>query len=256
MRFSILILFLTFQQLSVAQEFPLRIKITSLTSDTVDYKFENRNLKNFSNFKSPYNSGDFYFEGPTLNTPYSPVFRWHLYLNSKEYIQIYVTDEHDQLVAPSLSDSLVNGVYRIELENLWNQKEMLYYFIEIKSALKTTKLKFLFLGRDILIPYEHGLTIKDLNSSNIISDSLSLLTTINSNTKTHLKGWILNVTEHRQFTFKLINQSDSSWVFFETRHLKPGLYEINLDPSITSGKYRLLIESYDAKLEEVFTLIR
>lgn len=247
---------LIFSDLVHSQGFPFTFNLNHFSPDSITFASDKTDFEAFSLLSKDADGELFYFKGTTYPIPFSPVYRWNLFISKKDHIELSVTNKFGQPVTETFVDSLTSGLYQIQLDGLWDVKEPNHYTIYVKSKLKTVSINFFFIGKDNLLPPDDGLVINNLNSTHILEDSLYLKTTINKKTLAHLESWILNVPKTRQFTFQLFGQKDSLWYHYETRRLKPGLYEIIIDSSINSGKYRLEIGTYDAKLEEVFTLIR
>ena len=155
----------------------------------------------------------------------------------------------------TFQDTLNPGIYNIKLDGLWDVEKPTYYLVEVKSRNKTSILKSFFWGLDNLLPPEDGLTIKAIPSNGILNDSLSITSTIAKNKPHHLTGWILNLPKRRQVTFQLHHLPDSTWHHYETLHLKPGLYEITINPTILNGKYFLNIQTHYGNIKEEFYFI-
>jgi hypothetical protein len=216
---------------------------------------EKREYEAFVKINDEFYPGSFYFKGTTFSTPYSPCYCWKLFLEDSTLIEISLTDDKGSKVINKYTETLQPGAYKIEVDNLLPIEKSSFFYLQVKSKYKTSTIQFYVWGPAGLAPID-AFIVKNLETSTILSDSLSLQTTINKKSKTHFDGWLLNVPSFRPVVFQLFSENDTLSESYQSMALHSGLYEVLLDSSVTSGKYRLVIESYDAKLEEVFTLIR
>ena len=204
-----------------------------------------------------YYPGSFHLNGATLPLPYSPVYRWKLFLPVKQYMSISLYGMNGLLLAESVEDTLSEGVHTIEIdhEGLFKIKEFTKLFLEVNSTFKSSTIEISFWGTDNLWLPDDGLILKKLNTRTLLSDSLSITSTISKDLH-HIDGWLMNIPKNNYLFFKLISLPDSSIAHWESQYLKPDLYELKLSEELSSGRYQLLIEMGKSKIEQKFFLIR
>ena len=256
MRFLFVISFLIFSQIIQAQDYPFKFSISYQHPDSIKSEYQNDDYQAFIDLSEPSHMPLFHLKGTTLPTPFSPVYDWDLFIAQREYIELNATDEIGNVMALTFGDTLNPGIYNIHLDGLWSIEKPTYLHLEAKSQFKSSIIKTFFWGTDNLFPPEDGLIIRNISTYGILDDSLSISSTIEKHKPHHLKGWILNLPERRQVTFQLYQLPDSTWMHYETLHLKPGLHEITINTTISSGKYLLNIDTQYGKIEEEFYYIK